>query len=125
MRRCMLDDLLAGAGRISIVATSLRADLARRLVLEAHAAHHYMRRMGRPHPRWGNGSLMARALSDMTVPRAALCLASIAVMADAVDRFRRENAALSHGLLHRAVLCYGHGERGGDHGRNQGKTLNG
>ena len=28
---------------------------------EAHAAHLYYKRMGRPHKDWGNGSLMARA----------------------------------------------------------------
>ena len=101
----MLDDLLAGAGRLSRQPPSDRPDLARQLLAEAHAAHHYMRRTGRPHPRWGNGSLMARALSDGPRPCHPLCLASLAVMADAVATFRRENSVRGHGLSDGCDLC--------------------
>ena len=71
---------------------------------EAHAAHHYMRRFGRPHPRWGNGSLMTRALADGArgLP---LCYASLAVMAVAVTRFRAVNLARRHGLFLLRDLC--------------------
>ena len=100
----MLDDLLAGAGRLSQAPPAQRPDLANRLLTEAHAAHHYMRRFGRPHPRWGNGSLMTRALADG--PRAApLCYFSLAVMADAVARFRAANQVRRHGLFLRHDLC--------------------
>ena len=55
MRRVLVGDVLA-------LAAALAEDEGRatRALAEAHAAHRYMRRMGRPHPRWGNGSLMAR-----------------------------------------------------------------
>lgn len=97
MRRCMLDDLLAGAGRLSLVPPIMRPHLADRLLVEAHAAHHYMRRFGRPHPRWGNGSLMTRALADCA-DRLPLCYASLAVMAAAVAHFRAGNSLRGHGL---------------------------
>lgn len=32
-----------------------------RMMIEAHAAHKFHKRKGRPHPKWGNGSLLARA----------------------------------------------------------------
>lgn len=93
----MLDDLLAGAARLSAAPPWARQGLADRLIAEAHAAHHFMRRMGKPHPGWGNGSLMARAAVE-TSSRGPLCYASLAVMADAVARFRAENLARGHGL---------------------------
>jgi hypothetical protein len=101
----MLDDLLAGAGRLAQEPPLLRQALARQLLGEAHAAHHYMRRTGRPHPRWGNGSLMARALGDSRDSGAQLCLDSLAVMAAEVARFRRENSSRGHGLSRRGNLC--------------------
>ncbi|NEY89287.1 DUF7742 family protein [Tabrizicola oligotrophica] len=104
MRRCMLDDLLAGAGRLADVPPALRRNLADRMIHEAHAAHHYMRRFGRPHPGWGNGSLMARALTETHSARP-LCYASLAVMADAVARFRAGNLARGHGLSLWSALC--------------------
>lgn len=122
MRRCLLDDLLAGAGRLTQVAAPARPALARRLLYEAHAAHHYMRRFGRPHPRWGNGSLMTRALGDAPATAATLCLPSLAVMALAVEAFRRENAARRHGLSPAGKLCYADPVVGVHHGRNQSKT---
>ena len=60
MRRVLLGDLVTLA---DLLATGWGGDPAR-LLDEAHAAHRYMRRFGRPHPRWGGGSLMARALAD-------------------------------------------------------------
>lgn len=104
MRRFMLDDLLAGAARLTQAAPNERRELADRLLSESHAAHHYMRRTGKPHPRWGNGSLMARALAEKGEPRP-LCLASLAVMATAVVEFRATNAARGHGLSTQTTLC--------------------
>lgn len=98
MRRCMLDDLLACARRLSIEAAEQRPDMARRMIDQAHAAHHYAKRFGRPHPYWGNGSLMTRALADGPFPPQPLCLGSLAVIAAAVDQFRRHTARLRLGL---------------------------
>jgi len=104
MRRCLLDDLVAGAGRLAFAPPLQRPGLAERLLAEAHAAHHYMRRFGRPHPRWGNGSLMTRALADCP-GRLPLCYASLAVMAAAVARFRAVNSLRGHGLSLPRDLC--------------------
>ena len=60
MRRVLLGDLLALAAYIA----SDPAAYAGRRVAEAHAAHRYMRRFGRQHPLWGNGSLMSRLGPD-------------------------------------------------------------
>jgi hypothetical protein len=125
MRPCLLDDLLAGAGRLASVPHHERPDLAHRLLHEAHAAHHFMRRFGVPHPRWGNGSLMARALGDQAPTGRPLCLQSLAVMALAIAAFRQDAAIRRHGLSPDTRLCYSHTELGDDHGGNQGKTDSG
>ncbi len=122
MRPCLVDDLLAGARRLALVPAPDRPALARRLLSEAHAAHHFMRRFGGPHPRWGNGSLMTRALADSGPHSAPLCLWSLATMARAVAEFRTENAARRHGLSPGPKLCYAEGLSEEDHGGNQGKT---
>jgi hypothetical protein len=92
---------------------------------EAHAAHHFMRRFGVPHPRWGNGSLMARALGDAAPTGRPLCLQALAVMALAVAAFRQDAANRRHGLSPDIRLCYSGPELGDDHGRNQSKTDSG
>ncbi|MEN9851674.1 MAG: hypothetical protein RL128_1837 [Pseudomonadota bacterium] len=102
-----------------------RPTLARRLLHEAHAAHHFMRRFGVPHPRWGNGSLMARALGDAAPTGRPLCLQALAVMALAVAAFRQDAANRRHGLSPDIRLCYSGPELGDDHGRNQSKTDSG
>jgi hypothetical protein len=125
MRPCLLDDLLAGAGRLAAVPPPLRPDLAHRLLHEAHAAHHFMRRFGVPHPRWGNGSLITRALCDAAPTGRPLCLHALAVMALAVAAFRQDAAKRRHGLSPDTGLCYTPPELGDDHGRNQSKTDSG
>ena len=45
-----------------------RAALAARIVAEARAADAWRRRMGRAHPLWGDGSLMAAALRHAARP---------------------------------------------------------
>lgn len=54
MRRVLIGDVLALA---VLMRQGGAADAA---LAEAHAAHRYMRRFGRGHPIWGNGSLMSR-----------------------------------------------------------------
>lgn len=129
MRRCLLDDLLAAARCLALVPPQQRPDLARRLITEAHAAHHYHRHFARPHPRWGNGSLMTRALAGATARGDDLCLASLAVIAAAVDQFRKVNARRRLGLSDPEHLCYTAvsctGKHGHGHGRNQGENHGG
>ncbi|MFW2543535.1 hypothetical protein ACN2XU_12890 [Primorskyibacter sp. 2E107] len=46
-----------------------RDSLARRLVAQAEAADRYRKRMGKAHPFWGNGTLMAAALGRGQIPK--------------------------------------------------------
>lgn len=92
MRHPGLDDLVAAARVLSGHPPAARAALADRLLAEAHAADQYRKRLGRPHPDWGNGSLMGRALKSAIgrpLPTRA-SFQALAVMAAALSRFRRE-----------------------------------
>ena len=62
MRRCLAGDLLAAARVIAATAPAAQPCLAQSLIAQADAALRYAKRLGRAHPRWGNGSLMSRAL---------------------------------------------------------------
>jgi hypothetical protein len=63
MRQILIGDVLAAAEALSQVQHEDRANTITRLIEEAHAAHSYHKRLGRPHPCWGNGSLMARVMA--------------------------------------------------------------
>ena len=62
MRRVLIGDLLVAASVIGAASDPRRT--TQTLLAEADAAHRYAKRFGRPHPLWGNGSLMARALAE-------------------------------------------------------------
>lgn len=62
MRYFLPGDLWAAASVLWQAAPDDPQAMVARLLAEANAAHRYMRRFGRPHPRWGNGSLMSRCL---------------------------------------------------------------
>jgi hypothetical protein len=70
MRPVMHGDVGNAARALLAVAADQRADLCQRLIGEAEAADRHMRRTGRLHPLWGNGSLMSaarrRVLADET-----------------------------------------------------------
>ena len=76
MRRVLIGDLLAAAAVIGAAADP--AQTSRSLIAEADAAHRYAKRFGRPHPEWGNGSLMARAAA--TQPRLGVNLSTPATL---------------------------------------------
>ncbi|SOC07716.1 DUF7742 family protein [Rhodobacter maris] len=61
MRPILIDDLLAAAEAALALAPEARAETLVRWLDEAHAADLYRKRLGRVHPRWGLGSLGARA----------------------------------------------------------------
>ena len=61
MRRCLPGDLMAAAAVVAAVLPDQRPGLIRQMLDQADAAHRYAKHFGRPHPIWGNGSLMARA----------------------------------------------------------------
>jgi len=99
MRRCLLGDLLAAADHLAALPEAARPAAMARLMDQAHAAHAYHRRFGRPHPLWGDGSLMARALADGAFPavprRDVVDLAALAVAAAALQDFRRRRQGWS------------------------------
>ncbi len=91
MRRCLIGDLLAAADCVAGMAGDDQARHLARLLAEAHAAHRYARRFGRPHPLWGDGSLMARVLAERRpAARAPLDLAALAAVATGLLRFQQE-----------------------------------
>lgn len=91
MRRCLIGDLLAAADCVAGMAAADQPCHLARLLAEAHAAHCYARRFGRPHPRWGDRSLMARALAERpAAPRPSLDLAALAAVAISLLQFQRE-----------------------------------
>lgn len=70
MRRILNGDLMAAAAVLAAAPMASRAALARQILSETHAAHSYFKRFGRPHARWGDGSLLTRALAfDHRTPR--------------------------------------------------------
>lgn len=61
MRAVLIGDVIAAARALLAISPAARFALLERLLTEAHAAHKFYKRKHRPHPKWGNGSLMARA----------------------------------------------------------------
>jgi serine O-acetyltransferase len=98
MRRVLIGDLLAAAERLCGAPVADQWTSACRLIDQAHAAHRYARRFHRPHPRWGDGSLMARAMADAVpvtrAPWSAPMLQSLSIICHAV-RTRREFSAVA------------------------------
>ncbi len=92
MRRCLIGDITTAAAVLSAAAPPDRARLADRLLAEAHAAHLYTKRFAKPHPRWGNGSLMARALAIFPKPAQNTDFAALTEILTALSRFRSRTA---------------------------------
>jgi hypothetical protein len=61
VRPVLHGDLVAAARALLAVAPRLRPGLARRMLRSAELADRHRRLYGRPHPRFGGGSLMAAA----------------------------------------------------------------
>jgi hypothetical protein len=61
MRRVLYSDVTAAARALLTVPDGARAGVCERMLVRAHYADCYTRRMGRPHPLWGNGTLLAVA----------------------------------------------------------------
>lgn len=114
MRRCLIGDLIEAAATIAATPWSDPHDHARRLVAQADAAHKYDKRIGRPHPRWGNGSLMARALADAghrprPAPSTEAFLSAMsvlcAVLAEHKQAIRAKNGTDVMALSRRRQIC--------------------
>ncbi|KMK67700.1 hypothetical protein [Puniceibacterium sp. IMCC21224] len=61
MRPVLFGDMVSATRALLCAPVGRRWLLARSMLDEADAADRYLRRLGRAHPRWGNGTLMARA----------------------------------------------------------------
>lgn len=61
MRTLLLGDIIAAARALMFVESAGRAALLDLMLKEADAAYRFHKRLLKPHPKWGNGSLMARA----------------------------------------------------------------
>ncbi|MDO6586059.1 hypothetical protein Q4543_11045 [Salipiger sp. 1_MG-2023] len=68
MRPVLHGDLVAAARALLCVPREQRWRVARDLVAQADVADRYRRRLGRVHPGWGNGTLMAAALGRPCAP---------------------------------------------------------
>lgn len=108
MRRALIGDLLAAVRVISTQPPHLRGMVMDRLIYQAHAAHRYMTRFGRPHLLWGDGSLMARALAEPcgAAPGPDACdFAALAVAAARLAAFRQRALLRPSGQTRPTGLC--------------------
>lgn len=124
MRYLLIGDILALAGALQEVAPHQRLALAGLLLDEAHAAHKMRRRLGRTHPVWGGGSLMARALAfsaqAMAKTVTADYLSAVAAASEAVRAWKFDNArgmTRARGVLFEGgTSCYPDRQRRTQHG---------
>ncbi len=61
MRPVLQSDVTAAARALLAVPGPARQKLCTRLLYEADCADRFTRRLGKPHPFWGNGTLLAAA----------------------------------------------------------------
>lgn len=97
MRRILFGDLVAAA---AVLAATDQADLADQMLTQADAAHRYVKHFRRPHPFWGDGSLMSRALAGPRAPTDLSCprfLQKLAQMTDAAAQYKFRNRGLDSG----------------------------
>ena len=69
MRPVLHADVICAARVLLCLPSGRRWQAAQELVARAEAADRYRRRLGRTHPGWGNGTLMA---ADQSLPRVPL-----------------------------------------------------
>ena len=96
MRPVLLSDVTAAARALIGVPEDRRVAFCRRILAEAEAADRFARRLGRPHPRWGNGTVLAAARAHPLMPEPtcddpAYCRALVTVLSALDARRRGEN----------------------------------
>lgn len=107
MRPILIDDLLLAARAAGLHPPEMRAGRLAQWLGEAHGADLYRKRLGRMHPRWGNGSLMARAMAEPLARPLRPDGEEIEVLAQviaAVLHWRRRNGS-GRGALQRPKLA--------------------
>lgn len=99
MRRCLIGDILVAASALTPAGLPQMQISGARLIAQADAAHRYAKRHGRPHPRWGNGSLMARAMAEPVVQQpnfsCATYLVALGVITMALSDFRHNARSMA------------------------------
>ena len=97
MRALQVGDLIAVARVLILRDQREWRALVQMFLQQAHAAHAFHKRRRRPHPHWGNGSLMARANVEVFAaqPRDgdATFLAALQVCLSAVVDWRERRAS--------------------------------
>ncbi len=115
MRRCLIGDLIESAAIVAAYLPDERPVVARALIAQADAAHRYTKKLAKAHPIWGNGSLMASALAQVSAQRFDLnsesALAALAVVAacladhKAVARHRNAKGFKRLSLSEQRQIC--------------------
>jgi len=107
MRRIMLADLSAIAQLLARWPAADRPAQLDRLLLQTQAADCFARRFGRPHPQWGNGSLLSRACAEANIPPPEdhHYWASLSLVAAAIAARRPAPSAQTLGLSDSRPIC--------------------
>lgn len=99
MRPVLHGDVIAAAQAVLCLPEAARAGALRVMMSRAAAADAYRKRLGRAHPLWGNGSLMALARRGPLPPAPALSdnefCRCLALVFDTLVEWRAERARLS------------------------------
>ena len=110
MQPLVIGDVLAAARALLAVPPGRRAALCLRLYAEAERADAHRRRTGRPHPRWGDGSLMGAALRRrppgepaLSDPAFRACLVAVLLAADRYPRAQDRQAGIDGSAASRAA----------------------
>jgi hypothetical protein len=67
MRTILLGDIVGAARALLALPKEGRSGCLDLMITQSHAAHLFQKRLKKPHPIWGNGSLMARANTEQQV----------------------------------------------------------
>ena len=67
LRSVLIGDIIAAARAILAVPATEQTRFLQDVLDQAHAAHMFHKRKMRPHPTWGNGSLMSRVNTEPQV----------------------------------------------------------
>lgn len=100
MRTILLGDVIAVARALLAVSPIGRPELLHDIVNQTDVAHRFSKRLFKPHPTWGNGSLMARANLEPQVAEPFLAdiayLQALQLVIDALiaRKARRQGASL-------------------------------
>ena len=94
MRPVLHSDVIAAARAVLAAPEALRANICARLLQEADWADRFTRRLGKPHPLWGNGTLLTaaqryRQVAEPTFDDPAYCSAFEIVVSQLAGQKRR------------------------------------